>query len=82
MLPGTAGADGIKPEKSLNRLLTVLPERFTADPLAAVFQMDPYSRGTGLFSAAQPHDYAHCPFRMLTVSSALTHHKSIPFILS
>ena len=40
----TAKASGLNPEAYLNHLLTVLPERFAADPLAAVDDLLPWTK--------------------------------------
>ena len=39
----TAKANGLNPEAYLNHLLTVLPDRFTADPQAAVDDLLPWT---------------------------------------
>ena len=39
----TAKANGLNPEAYLNHLLTVLPERFAADPQAVVDDLLPWS---------------------------------------
>lgn len=40
----TAKANGLNPEAYLNRLLTVLPERFAADPLAVTDDLMPWNQ--------------------------------------
>ena len=39
----TAKANGLNPESYLNHLLTVLPERFAADPLAVTDDLMPWN---------------------------------------
>ena len=39
----TAKANGLNPEAYLNHLLTVLPERFAADPKASIDDLMPWS---------------------------------------
>ena len=41
----TAKANGLNPEAYLNHLLTVLPERFAADPKAAIDDLMPWEEG-------------------------------------
>ena len=40
----TAKANGLNPETCLNHLLTVLPERFAADPKASVDDLLPWTQ--------------------------------------
>ena len=53
----TAKANGLNPEAYLNHLLSVLPERFSADPLASVDDLMPWTEKMQAAFKASPVEY-------------------------
>ena len=53
----TAKANGLNPEAYLNHLLSVLPERFAADPLASVDDLMPWTEKMQAAFMASPVEY-------------------------